>query len=135
MPILIGAWGAAPFHSFVGAVGLLAAGTVVGLTLFSAIAFALALHFGVSWLTILLALAMFAVLAAVMRLSLRPQPLKVEFRKGGRIERWVTGIGLAALTMLILKCFTEVLLTKSDGLYVGFEKNLGDLPLHLHFAA
>lgn len=136
-PIALGAWAAAPFHGFIGAAGFLAAGSVFGLTLFPAVAFLLALHWGMSWVTIILSLGILGACCAGLRHLGKHLQAQRQMSMGPAtpVERWLIGIGLALLAAVIVASFSQVIVQKPDSVCIGFEKNLGDLPLHLQYIA
>ncbi|MBN2419832.1 MAG: hypothetical protein JXL81_10640 [Deltaproteobacteria bacterium] len=135
LPILFGGMIARPFHPFRGVAGFLASGTVAGFTLFVSLAYLFALIYGkINSMVIVIALLVMGVCSLFVcrffhddeRIFMYEpmDPLKV---------RLYCLALLGILSCILIFCMTEVLHIDENGYSIGFEKNLGDLPLHLHF--
>ena len=138
-PVLLGGFLAAPFHRFRGLSGWLASGTVCGLTLFTGINFFLTLFWGkISWFPIGITLLIMFFLVYWVRkyipVNLAHPVLDEHFQKS-KIRQIALFFLLGLSALIIFLSFREVLHINSDGYFIGFKNNLGDLPLHMHFSS
>lgn len=134
IPILCGAYLAALFINMKNRPLFYAVGTVVGIPLFTTINFLLSLGGRISWMRVLGTLLILALAAFVIK-----EKYKVKKPKSStgpkNLEGWFKVVGLVLTVGFFWVCMAEVMHEKPDGIYVGFEKNLGDLPFHFHLAS
>ena len=140
VPILLGGFLASPFHRFKGVSGWLAAGTVTGLSSFTAVCFLFTLFGGsIRWLWILLTLALMMTFTVGIRwcfsIHSKTVPTRYSDSKSSRLTRLFSSLTLIALSVLIVLTIGEVIHSQENGLWYGLRGNYSDLPVHLHYIA
>ena len=128
MPILLGGFLASPFHRFKGVSGWLAAGTVTGLSVFTALCFVITLFGGsIRWLWILLTLALMTTFTLGLRwyrfIGSKEVSSRYRELKTTRFTRLFAALVLILLSVLIFLTMQEVIHSQENGLWYGM-KNL-----------
>lgn len=135
LPIFFGGVIARPFHNFRGISGFLASGTVTGLTVFVTLAYLFALSIGkINCIGIILALLVMGGCSVGLFFIFRDdRKVPVDEPENPLATRMFCLVVLGILSCILILSTTEILRIDDHGYFIGFEKNLGDLPLHLHF--
>lgn len=131
-PIFLGTLLAAPYHPFAGLAGGFAAGSVVGISLFTVFAFLAALHFNLTWPAIVCGFFALLGLTVFCRKFLKPHDARAVYLPPLEAFRWLLLLGFGALVVVIVLIFQKVVVLRPDGLYVGLQHNFSYLPLDLH---
>jgi hypothetical protein len=115
----------------------LAAGNIVGSAVFGLVCFVLANFFGLSVITVLIALLISIAPVLVFQNKDKKRELKDEWQRakdktqGISVKRfWRVGYYLFFL-ILFIAFFDRAMIVGSDGIFTGASQNLGDLPYHL----
>ncbi len=115
----------------------LAVGNIVGAALFGLIAFVLALLFGFSLVTVLIALALTLLPVSLFTDRGRRSKLKNDWAKakgklqGGTLKRFSGLAFYGFFFILFWFFFGQTMYETSQGIFTGGSNNLGDLPFHL----
>ena len=135
LPIYLGGILSAPFHRFRGIPGFLASGTVVGLTLFTTLCFLFSLFLGkIDWYSIFFALLVLGCSSLWIRKKNGFKRENHTFWNQGNLSGFLLRMAvLLFLSLIVIASMREVIHVREEGYFIGFEKNLGDLPYHIHF--
>jgi len=115
----------------------LAAGNVVGSALFATAGFLLACFFGLSIVTVLIALLLTLLPLVLFRKKKFKHRLSLDWQKaqsrthGTNYKKLLRAAYYIFFFLLFVFFFDRVMIVRPDGIFTGGSQNLGDLPFHL----